>query len=145
MIIGHAHTAFTATNMDRSLQFYCDALGLAHAFSVKNEQGEPWIEYVKIAPKQYIELFHPTSTSNQQQTTDAHLTPGDPAKSQGFHHICLLVDDIQYVAATLAEKDIPIDVAPKRGIGKNWQMWTHDPDGNKIEFIQPDDDSEHAK
>ena len=35
-----------------------------------------------------------------------------------------------------ARKGAPIDVEPKQGGDKNWQAWTHDPDGNKIELMK---------
>ena len=30
----------------------------------------------------------------------------------------------------------PIDTPPKMGLEHTYQMWSHDPDGNKIEFMQ---------
>ncbi|SDO24839.1 VOC family protein [Alkalicoccus daliensis] len=132
MINGIAHTAFTVADMKKSLYFYCEVLGLEHAFQVKKENGEPWIEYVKVAPKQYIELFHGGKTSH---------TPA--ADEIGPHHFCLLVDNVEEVAAELKKKGLALTVEPKRGLGKNEQCWINDPDGNKIEFLQPDSDSPH--
>ncbi|WP_147804952.1 VOC family protein [Alkalicoccus halolimnae] len=132
MIKGLAHAAFTVKNMEKSLQFYCGVLGLEHAFSAAKENGEPWIEYVKIAPKQYIELFYGGSTSHKPEPEEI-----------GPHHICLLVDSVQKTADHLTSNGWTLDVQPKRGIGKNEQCWTSDPDGNKVEFLQPDEDSPH--
>lgn len=132
MIQGIAHTAFTVADMEKSLHFYCNVLGLEHAFNVKKESGEPWIEYVKIAPKQYIELFHGGDKAHE------------PAAGEiGPHHFCLLVDSVEEIAAQIKQKGVSLTVEPKRGIGKNEQCWVNDPDGNKIEFLQPDADSPH--
>ena len=50
MITGLAHVALVASDMQKSLDFYCGALGLTHAFSIPREDGTPWIEYLKICP-----------------------------------------------------------------------------------------------
>ena len=131
-ITGIAHMAITVRDMKKSLAFYCDQLGFDHAFQVKDEKGNPWIEYVKIAPKQYIELFH-----------GGNERPDEPDKAVGFHHVCLLVESVADTAKSLEEQGVPLTVKPKRGLGKNWQCWVNDPDGNRIEFLEPDEDSPH--
>lgn len=132
MIQGLAHVAMTVRNMEESLTFYCEQLGFEHAFDVKDPDGKPWIEYVKIAPKQYIELFH-----------GGEKKPEEPDKAIGLHHFCFVVDSVEETAKQLESKGVTLTVQPKRGLGKNWQCWTVDPDGNRIEFIQPDEDSPH--
>jgi expansin (peptidoglycan-binding protein) len=41
-------------------------------------------------------------------------------------HVCLLMDDVH----------APIDAEPTIGLDGNWQVWTHGPDGNRIELMQ---------
>ena len=36
---------------------------------------------------------------------------------------------------------INIDIEPKIGNSHTWQMWIHDPDGNRIEMMQYTDES----
>ena len=36
----------------------------------------------------------------------------------------------------MVETGAPQDDAPKQGADHNWQCWTHDPDGIKIELMQ---------
>ena len=58
MLKGIAHLAVTTKNMEESLHFYLDALGLKKAFSLANpKDGSPWIEYLLVSPGQFIELF----------------------------------------------------------------------------------------
>jgi len=132
MIKGLAHVALTVKNMENSLYFYRDILGLKHAFEVKDNQEKPWIEYIQVGPQQFIELFH--GGENKSQPLDKEI---------GIHHLCLRVDDIQAIAHHLQLNDIPLDVEPKRGVGQNYQCWVKDPDGNRIEFLQPDQLSPH--
>jgi hypothetical protein len=43
--------------MEKSLDFSCKVLGFTHDFSIKNAQGKPWIEYLKVGGGQFIEFF----------------------------------------------------------------------------------------
>ena len=58
---------------------------------------------------------------------------------------CLECGDIQETVEALRGKGAPIDVEPKQGGDKNWQAWTHDPDGNKIELMKISPESPQAK
>lgn len=58
MIKGIAHAAYTVTNMEKSLCFYCDVLGLKKVFELNRPDGKPWIIYLKVSERQFIELFY---------------------------------------------------------------------------------------
>jgi lactoylglutathione lyase len=127
-----AHVAFNVHDMDKSMDFYCGVLGFTKAFSLPRN-GKPWIEYLKIAKNRMIELFYPDADSDF--ATD--LT--------SYHHVCMSVPDIKAAEKALNDAGWPIDIPLKQGGDKNWQLWTHDPDGNKIELLQMDPDSPQAK
>ncbi|MDF2700132.1 MAG: Glyoxalase/bleomycin resistance protein/dioxygenase [Haloplasmataceae bacterium] len=129
MIKGIAHTAYNVLNMEKSLQFYCDVLGFKKAFEISNDEGKPWIVYLKIKDGLFIELFY---THNQVIK---------PRPLIGYAHLCLEVDDIQKISNHLKEKGIHLDVDPIQGKDLNWQCWAKDPDGNPIEFMQMDPQS----
>lgn len=120
MVLGIAHAAYNVTDMEKSMEFYCKVLGFVPAFSMKNEAGEPWIEYLKTGSGQFVELFY---------------TKTPPAQGSTYSHLCLEVDDIQAIADHILAVGAPLDVAPKQGRDRNWQCWTHDPDGNRIELM----------
>ena len=133
-IEGIAHIALKVADMQKSLEFYCDVLGFKHAFSIKNDEGKPWIEYLKITDGQFLELFY--------------SAPGDPEKTppkSTNNHICLSVEDIHETGRTLESKGIEL-VIPVRGReGSNWQCWCRDPDGNYVEFMYIHPDSFQVK
>ena len=54
-----AHVAFLVSDREASLRFYRDALGLTPQFEMEDEEGRPWIQYLKIADRQFLELFCP--------------------------------------------------------------------------------------
>ena len=130
MIRKLAHAAYTVRDMQATLRFYCQGLGLSHAFSLSRDDGSPWIEYVKVADGQFIEFFYPEAGSEDSRGS--------------FMHLCLEVDDIHQTAAALKASGIVLRVPPTRGKDSNWQCWADDPDGNPIEFMQIDPASPQA-
>lgn len=130
MIKGIAHVAYEVVDMEKTLAFYCEKLGLKKVFSIPDENGNPWIEYVKVAEGQFIEFFY---------------AKGPSSGNSSYKHLCLEVDDIHAIAAQMQAAGVPLRVAPQQGKDQNWQCWVNDPDGNPIEFMQIDPASPQAK
>lgn len=130
MITGIAHAAYVAGDMEATLRFYCGQLGFSHAFSIKDNEGKPWIEYVKVSDGQFLEFFYP----------NADYTP----LKGSYMHLCLQVDDIQTEAKRLEGAGVYLRVTPRQGKDGNWQCWADDPDGNAIEFMQINPSSPQA-
>ncbi len=119
MITALAHCCFLVRDLDTSLVFYRDKLGLTPAFDFINEQGERYGVYLHVGGRSFIELF--------QGETEP------PAAGQSFRHVCLEVDDIEATVAALRARGI--EVTPvTMGCDHTWQAWLTDPDGNSIEL-----------
>lgn len=127
MVKGIGHIALTVEDMKKSLHFYCDVLGFKRAFELADDEGNPWIVYLKVKDGQFIELFY-GGKKNDAPNPDA----------AGVSHICLEVEDIYETARWLEKSGVELDVKPKQGKDYNFQCWAKDPDGNKIEFMQLD-------
>lgn len=129
MIKGIGHTAYNVADMEKSLKYYCKVLGFTHAFSIPDKDGNPWIEYLQIG-SQFVELFY-----------------GNPSPTSGcsYAHLCLEVDDIHEIADRLVQTGAPLDTPPMQGKDTNWQCWSHDPDGNRIEFMCLSETSPQSK
>ena len=135
MITGIAHNAVTVRDMQESLRFYTEALGFKRAFEINRpENEEPWIVYMSIAPGQFLELFY-------GGTEDSHWRDS----LIGFNHFCFEVDDIFQTVERVRGAGYPIDIEPKQGADMNWQAWVTDPNGVRIELMQIDPKSPHAK
>lgn len=134
MITGIAHAAYRVKDMERALAFYCDVLGMERAFSLADDAGQPWIEYLKAAPGQFIELFY--AAPDQSCAFSAQ---------DSYAHLCLQVDDIQAIARQITQAGGPLTSAPSQGKDHNWQCWTVDPDGNPIELMQISPESPQAR
>lgn len=125
MITGLGHVAFRITDLEKSLDFYCQKLGFKEAFRLEREgEYSPWIVYIQVAPNHFIELFPGAHGEN---------TSRGPV---GYNHFCLVVDDLQATLRDLAARGLTIEDGPKQGLDHNWQYWINDPDGNAIELMQ---------
>lgn len=153
MKINHlAHASFRASDLEASLYFYEECLGLQRAFVItlgefgpqlipedaseeeaaklraefEARKDEVGIVYLKVAPGQFIELF-----------------PGDPlldkvktGNRNGYLHLCLEVEDIQAWRRHLMEKGANVTTEISLGCDNAWQFWMKDPDGNEIEMME---------
>ena len=125
MIKGVAHNALKVKDMDRSLHFYCDVVGLKKAFDINDDEGKPWIIYLKISDNQFLELFYGGTDENEVKFDIV-----------GYHHLCLEVDDIYDIAEKIQAKGYKLDNPPAQGKDLSYNFWVTDPDGNKVEFVQ---------
>ena len=119
------HIALKVQNLEASLAFY-EALGFTEFLRLLEDDGRPWIAYVRFEDNLYLELF-PGGTA----PVDPHAT--------GTNHLCLTVEDIEATARHLAAAGIPL-TAPldpaRRGGDRNRGMWIEDPDGTRIEIME---------
>jgi catechol 2,3-dioxygenase-like lactoylglutathione lyase family enzyme len=119
MITGLAHACFTVSDLEQSMQFYRDVLGLKPAFDYVDEHGRRYGFYLHLGDRNFIELF------------EGQL--GERAEGQSYRHLCLEVDDIASTVQTLRDRGIEVS-DPKLGRDHSWQAWITDPDGNRIEL-----------
>lgn len=125
MITGITHIAINVEDMAKSVEFYCGVLGFKEAFELKDNNGNPWIKYIKAGENQFIELFY----------------NGTGFVKGSIAHLCFAVDDINSIADTLKKAGAPLTSGPNQGRDRNWQCWSRDPDGIPIEFMQLSPDS----
>jgi lactoylglutathione lyase len=125
MITGLGHLAVRVRDIEASAKFYGDVVGLKEAFRMARPDGTgTGTIYFYIAPWQFIELF-PDGAGEQ------------PASGTiGIKHICIQVDNAAAFQEEFRARGGPIDVPLKTGYSKCIQFWTHDPDGNGIEFME---------
>lgn len=131
---GIGHVAIRAKDIDRSLEFYTDKLGLEEMLRLHRDNGDLWLIYLRLTDDQYIELF-PYGVGED----------APPRESTGLNHVCITVDDVDSVVAQLTEKGVPLISPLKEGADGNRQAWIADPDGNRFELMQMRDDSLQAK
>jgi lactoylglutathione lyase len=126
------HIAIRVRDIEASAKFYRETLGMKEAFRMYNGEGNKLSSvHMFISPSNYIEIF-PNGVKDPRRD---HLT------EIGLNHICLEVDDIAKCLEEARGRGAPIDVDLKKGFSRCIQFWTHDPDGNRIEFMELPSDS----
>ena len=119
MITGLAHVCFVVNDLEASIVYYRDRLGLKPAFDFTNDEGERFGIYLHIGGRSFLELFQGTV--------------GAPPVKPSYQHFCLEVDEIESTVAQLRANGVEVtDV--KLGTDQSWQAWLTDPDGNRIEL-----------
>ena len=114
------HVAVVVEDMEKSLAFWRDALGinLHELRDVPAEKSQ--VAFLPLAGAE-VELVMPT-------TDDSGIAKYLAKRGQGMHHLCLEVDDIEGMIVQLKEKNIRlINEEPRTA-----------EDGKKYAFIHPE-------
>lgn len=114
------HVAIVVEDMEKSLLFWRDALGipLHELRDVPAEQSQ--VAFLPVAGAE-VELVMPT-------TNDSGIAKYLAKRGQGMHHLCLAVDDIGGMMTQLKAKNIRlINEEPRTAA-----------DGKKYAFIHPE-------
>jgi len=112
------HLAIVVENIEDSLSFWRDALGLSMGDIKEVTQEEVKIAFLDVG-ESHIELVQPTTDTSG---IARHLAK----KGSGMHHVCLEVEDITLALQQMSEKGIELinETARER-------------DGRKYAFIHP--------
>ena len=132
MIIGTGHVALRVSDLDQSLRFYCEQLGLEEAFRLERD-AKLWLVYVKLPDGSFIELFPGYLNAPMQQSDVV-----------GVAHFCLLVDDVAATTQALEKRGVKHD-GVRKGRSGCLQCFVTDPDGHRIELMQILPDSLQAQ
>ncbi len=100
------HIGIAVANIDESLKFWRDALGieLSHIEDVPSQKAK--VAFLPVGESE-VELVNPT-------TDDSGVAKFIAERGGGMHHLCVEVDDIEGIIANLKEKGVRmIDEEPK--------------------------------
>jgi lactoylglutathione lyase len=109
------------TDLDRSLRFYRDALGLQEVRRHENEQGRYTLVFVAA----------PGDESAQVELT-YNWDPEDYGIGRAFGHLAYQVDDIYAVCRRLMDHGVTINRPPRDGR----MAFVRSPDNISVELLQ---------
>ncbi len=144
MVTGIHHTSFTVSDMEKSIAFYRDILGMKVVWD-SVEAGvefkgpvadaitgcpgtEQRIVFLSIGDDQ-IELVQYTPTGRPLEDNKA----GDT----GSAHVCFKTENIQELYQKLSANGLRLHCEPQ-DLGFGWVMYFRDPDGIILEAMQGD-------
>ena len=124
----YLHTMVRVTDIDASLHFYCDLLGLEEVRRMDNEKGRFTLIFLA-APKD-------KARSAAERAPEVELTWNwDPEAYDGgrnFGHLAYKVDDIYAACQRLVDGGVVISRPPRDG----YMAFVRSPDGISIELLQ---------
>lgn len=122
------HTMVRVKDLDASLHFYCDLLGLVQTRRMDSEQGRFSLIYLA-APQD-------EARAKAEKSPEIELTYNwDPEDYQGgrnFGHLAFEVANIYAACQRLAEGGVVINRPPRDG----WMAFVRSPDGISVELLQ---------
>jgi catechol 2,3-dioxygenase-like lactoylglutathione lyase family enzyme len=123
-ILGIAHVALYASDLDRARAFYRGLLGFEEPFTLTRSDGSGWIDFIKINDEQYLEL-----------------SPDTAGNGRDLNHFALHTDDAVGMRSFLASRGIDVLGNVHKGNIGNDFFSVRDPDGHLIEIVQYEPDS----
>ena len=127
----YLHTMIRVSDLDASLDFYCDKLGLVEMSRYDNEGGR--FTLVFLAAPDDVELARERKAPMVELTYN--WDPEDYAGGRNFGHLAYRVDDIYGLCAKLTDAGITINRPPRDGR----MAFIRSPDGISIELLQKGD------
>lgn len=117
----YLHTMVRVTDIDASLKFYRDALGLEEVRRIDNPQGRFTLIY----------LAAPGNHDAQVELT-YNYDPEVYTGGRSFGHLAYEVEDIYAACQRLMDQGVTINRPPRDG----WMAFVRSPDGISIELLQ---------
>lgn len=126
----YLHTMVRVKDLDASLAFYCDQLGLVEVSRVENEAGRFTLIFLA-APGQLEEA---KATKKPTIELTYNWDPEEYSGGRNFGHLAFRVDDIYQVCQKLMDAGVTINRPPRCG----HMAFVKSPDGISIELLQKD-------
>ena len=117
----YLHTMVRVTDIDASLDFYCDKLGLTELRRIDNEAGRFTLVF----------LAAPGDESAQVELT-WNWDPESLSGGRNFGHLAYEVEDIYATCQRLMDGGVTINRPPRDG----WMAFVRSPDGVSVELLQ---------
>ncbi|NVK30507.1 MAG: VOC family protein [Gammaproteobacteria bacterium] len=124
----YLHTMVRVSNLEASLHFYCNVLGMKEARRYENEAGR--FTLVFLAPETDLANVHNQSAPALELTYN--WDPEEYTGGRNFGHLAYEVDNIYDYCAHLMAQGIVINRPPRCGR----MAFIKSPDGISIELLQ---------
>jgi len=117
----YLHTMIRVSNLDTSLDFYCNKLGLKEIKRKDNEAGRYTLVFLA-----------PEGQEDAQLELTYNWDPEEYGAGRNFGHVAYEVENIYELCANLQAKGVTINRPPRDG----WMAFIRSPDNISIELLQ---------
>ena len=136
MSMEYLHTMVRVTNLDDTLKFFCEGLGLKEVRRIDNEAGRFTLVFLA-APEDLDRVkFDTSGTPLKEGIPMVELTHNwDPEEYSGgrnFGHLAYQVGDVYDVVERLSAMGVTINRPPRDG----YMAFVRSPDGISVELLQ---------
>lgn len=149
MLKGILHVGLTVTDLDRSVAFYRDVLGLAYLGEMEMEGPETECLFQQKDCKARVAYLNGSRELGAPPVELIQFVGQEPERQAGdlfrtsISELCFAVEDIGREYQRLKELGVEFLSEPqafdytKYGFGKSRAVYFHDPDGIVLELLQP--------
>ena len=117
----YLHTMVRVTDIEKSLEFYCDRLGLTE---VRRKDSEPG--------RFTLVFLAPPGNEEAQVELTYNWDPEEYGEGRNFGHLAYAVDDIYETCQRLMDAGVTINRPPRDG----YMAFVRSPDNISIELLQ---------
>ncbi len=128
MLLGFEHIGMTSGNLDRTIGFYCDLLGLKLVLRKAQTRGE--LAFLDTGSGM-LEVFAPDADIARSRDVPPH--------EAGMRHLTLAYDDVDAMVDKLAAAGVDIVEPPREAFNQQLLKrlaFVRDPDGVLVELVQ---------
>lgn len=124
MITKFLHTRYRVNDLEKTVTFYRDVLGLKEVSRHESPRGSKLVFFSVPNSEEQIEISYYAPSGSVQVQPD--LT-----------HLAFEVEDLKAFAATLEKKGYSLSDGPTETSSGSWIAFIDAPEGYEIELIQP--------
>ncbi len=124
----YLHTMVRIRDIDTSLRFYCDALGMKEVRRIENEKGRFTLIFL-VAPEDEARAM---SEKAPMLELTYNWDSEDYGSARNFGHLAFLVDDIYAICTRLQTAGVTINRPPRDG----HMAFVRSPDLISVELLQ---------
>ena len=124
----YLHTMVRVANLEESLDFYCNKMGMVEVRRTENESGRYTLVF--LAASKDVEGGRSVAAPLVELTYN--WDPEDYTGGRNFGHLAYEVDDIYALCAKLQSEGVTINRPPRDGR----MAFVRSPDGISIELLQ---------